>query len=231
MNKIKQVFIICPIILLLAGCHLLGQKDNVRVSPPIINGTPDGTGVVDTPPKIVKETNWNQILSPFVDKILHSSEAGGANNLILISDIQNRSGDYLATNQIDNALYQLMSKQNTYTVVDKKAVNQAKQTLGISADDKLVSRSKMIGLAKSLSAGYVLFTTIYKLPTDTDNANVAMELLSTQSGEILTRATSKDFPSQPKTQPNTDTIISAPTTSDTTTIDATTTNTTTGVNQ
>ena len=42
----------------------------------------------------------------------------------------------------------------------------------------------------------MLFTTLYKLPTENEDANLSMELLSTQTGEILQRVTTKDIQSQ-----------------------------------
>ncbi|OCG10403.1 hypothetical protein A9G24_10325 [Gilliamella sp. App6-5] len=199
MKQIKRLFVISAMTCVLAGCHLISHTPKVEVKPPVDVTEPDDTGVVETPPQIVKQTDWNTILLPFVNKILHVSLSNNDNKIILISDIQNRSGDYLVTNQIDDALHQLMNKQNMFTVVNRQSTNQAKQALGISADDKFVSRGKMIGLAKSINAGYVLFTTIYKVPTESNDANLSVELLSTQSGEILTKVTSKDFSSQQNT--------------------------------
>ncbi|MWP62880.1 hypothetical protein [Gilliamella sp. Pas-s25] len=199
MKQIKRLFVIGAMTCVLAGCQLISHTPKVEVKPPVDVTEPDDTGVIETPPQIVKQTDWNTILSPFVNRILHVSLSNNDNKIILISDIQNRSGDYLVTNQIDDALHQLMNKQNVFTVVNRQSTSQAKQALGISADDKFVSRGKMIGLAKSINAGYVLFTTIYKAPTDSNDANLSVELLSTQSGEILTRVTSKDFPSQQNT--------------------------------
>lgn len=196
MKQIKHVVIIGALSFILAGCQLFNQTKPIEVKPPVEDSRVNNTDVIETPPSIVKSTDWNIILSPFVYKILQSSSSIGGNKVLLISDIQNRSGDYLAKNQIDETLHSLMNKQNLFVIADKQSIIQAKQALGISADDKLVSRSKMIGLAKSINAGYVLFTTINKLPTDNNDANLSMELLSTQTGEILTRVTSKDFPQQ-----------------------------------
>lgn len=190
MKQFKRVVVMSMLAFGLAGCQLLGLNQKSEVKAPI--EAPDDAGVVDTPPQIVKTTDWNTILSPFVNKILQSSSSIGGNNLLLISDIQNRSGDYLAINQVDDALHQLMNKQNLFAVADRQSIIQAKQALGISVDDKLVSRSKMIGLAKSMNAGYVLFTTLYKAPSENVDADLSMELLSTQTGEILQRVTSKD---------------------------------------
>lgn len=196
MKQIKHVVIIGALSFILAGCQIFSQTKPIEINPPVEDSQVNNTDVIETPPSIVKSTDWNSILSPFVHKILQSSSSIDGNKVLLISDIQNRSGDYLAKNQIDETLHSLMNKQNLFVIADKQSIIQAKQALGISADDKLVSRSKMIGLAKSINAGYVLFTTINKLPTDNNDANLSMELLSTQTGEILTRVTSKDFPQQ-----------------------------------
>ncbi|MFQ1054172.1 penicillin-binding protein activator LpoB [Gilliamella apicola] len=195
MKQIKRIVVTSAIAFVLTGCHLLDDKDDIMTPPVIINPT-DGD-VIETPPLITKKTDWNTILSPFTNKLINdSSSLNDENKVLLISDIQNRSGDYLINNQIDEALHQLMNKQNKFTIASRQSINQTKQALGISPDDKLVSRGKMIGLAKSMNASYVLFTTIYKIPTENNEANLSMELISTQTGEILNRVTSKDFSKQ-----------------------------------
>lgn len=195
MKQIKRIVVTSAIAFVLTGCHLLDNKGDTMTPPVIINPT-DGD-VIETPPLITKKTDWNTILSPFTNKLINdSSSLNDENKVLLISDIQNRSGDYLINNQIDEALHQLMNKQNKFTIASRQSINQTKQALGISPDDKLVSRGKMIGLAKSMNAGYVLFTTIYKIPTENNEANLSMELISTQTGEILNRVTSKDFSKQ-----------------------------------
>lgn len=195
MKQIKRIVVTSAIAFVLTGCHLLDNKDDIMTPPVIINPT-DGD-IIETPPLITKKTDWNTILSPFTNKLINdSSSLNDENKVLLISDIQNRSGDYLINNQIDEALHQLMNKQNKFTIASRQSINQTKQALGISPDDKLVSRGKMIGLAKSMNAGYVLFTTIYKIPTENNEANLSMELISTQTGEILNRVTSKDFSKQ-----------------------------------
>lgn len=197
MKKIIMLLAFSSFVSLLAGCHLLDSEKTVDI-PPIDNSP---VGIIETPPQIVKKTDWRSILSPFITKILQSSSIPEGNRVLLISDIQNRTGDFVANNQIDEALHQLMSKQQIFSVANKQSINQAKQAIGIASDDTLVSRGKMIGLAKSMNAQYVLFTTLYQLPNDDNgtDANLSMELLYTQNGEILGRVTSKDFV-QPKTQ-------------------------------
>lgn len=197
MKQFKRTVVISMLAFGLVGCQLLGNNQKFEVNPPI--ETPDDIGVVETPPQIVKTIDWSSILSPLVNKILQSSTSVEGNKILLISDIQNRSGDYLATNQVDQTLHRLMNNQNLFAVADRQSIIQAKQALGISVDDKLVSRSKMIGLAKTMNAGYVLFTTLYKSPSENDVADLSMELLSTQTGEILQRVTSKDVQPQEAT--------------------------------
>ncbi|MCX8587061.1 MULTISPECIES: hypothetical protein [unclassified Gilliamella] len=197
MKKIIRLLAFSAFVSLLVGCHLLDSKKTVD-TPPIDNSP---IGIIETPPQIVKKTDWRSILSPFITKILQSSSIPEGNRVLLISDIQNRTGEFVANNQIDEALHQLMSKQPIFSVVNKQSINQAKQAIGIGSDDKFVSRGKMIGLAKSINAQYVLFTTLYQLPNDDNgtDADLSIELLSTQNGEILERVASKDF-AQPKTQ-------------------------------
>ncbi|MCO6538045.1 MAG: hypothetical protein J6567_08815 [Gilliamella sp.] len=207
MKQIKRIFVTSSLVFVLTGCHLISNTQKVEVKPPVDVTQPDDTGVIEMPPEIAKQTDWNSVLSPFIKKLVNVPLSNSDNKLIFISDIQNRSGDYIANNQIDEALHQLMHKQNTFTVVDRQTISQAKQSLGISADDKLVSRGKMIGLAKSISASYVLFTTIYKVPSASNDVDLAMELISTQSGEILTRVASKDFPKQPDINKETNKVI------------------------
>lgn len=195
MKQIKRIVVTSAIAFVLTGCHLLDNMSGT-VTPPVIVKPSDGD-VIETPPLITMKTDWYTILSSFTNKLMNDlSSLNDENKILLISDIQNRSGDYLVNNQIDEVLHQLMNKQNKFTVASRQSINQAKQALGISPDDKLVSRGKMIGLAKSMNASYVLFTTIYKIPTENDDANLSMELISTRTGEILNRVTSKDFPKQ-----------------------------------
>ncbi|WP_294611984.1 hypothetical protein [uncultured Gilliamella sp.] len=192
MKQTKKILLTITMIFLLTGCPMLTRHENKGNEEPVDIIKPTD-GVIETPPPIVKKTDWNSILSPFVNKILQPSSVYDGNKVVLISDIQNRSGDYVVTSQVDEVLHQLMANQNIFSVADRQSINQAKQALGISSDDKLVSRGKMIGIAKSINAGYVLFTTLYQLPSENHDANLAMELLSTQTGEILQRVTSQEL--------------------------------------
>lgn len=174
---------------MLTGCGLFYHLPPEKMTTLPVIVEPDlPEDKVETPPQIKKTIDWQQVLSPFVEQLLHASYEG--KKILLISDIQNRSGDYISTQRIDTILHNLMNNQSVFTVIDQASINQVKKVLNISPDDKLVSRSKMISLAKSINADYLLFTTIYKIPSDENEADLSMELISTKTGEILNRLTS-----------------------------------------
>ncbi|XKM12518.1 hypothetical protein RCS94_05710 [Orbaceae bacterium ac157xtp] len=178
--KIGYTFFCAPfLVLLLSGCELTGS----RLQPSDNSKQP--TDVVSLPPKIVG-TDWNSILTPLINELLETAEVG-ENNQLLISDIKNNSNSYVSSAQLNKLIYnQLSSRQDIFKVIDKKTINQARQVLGISYNDALVSRSKMIALARNINADYLLFTTVNKTPDQDDSqAVVSMELLLTKTGEIV----------------------------------------------
>lgn len=166
-------------IMVLSGCHLLEQN---RQTPAPIQNNP--VSVVEQPPKILA-TDWQVVISPLIAELIQTAEVSDSNSL-LISDIRNRSNEYVSGAQINSIIFNAFNQQNIFAIIDKKVVNQAKQNLGIPYDDSLVSRSKMIALARQVKADYVLFTTINQVPKLPEtSANVSMELLLTKTGEIV----------------------------------------------
>lgn len=166
-------------IMVLSGCHLLEQN---RQTPALIQNNP--VSVVEQPPKILA-TDWQVVISPLIAELIQTAEVSDSNSL-LISDIRNRSNEYVSGAQINSIIFNAFNQQNIFAIIDKKVVNQAKQNLGITYDDSLVSRSKMIALARQVKADYVLFTTINQVPKLPEtSANVSMELLLTKTGEIV----------------------------------------------
>lgn len=166
-------------IMVLSGCHLLEQN---RQTPAPIQNNP--VSVVEHPPKILA-TDWQVVISPLIAELIQTAEVSDSNSL-LISDIRNRSNEYVSGAQINSIIFNAFNQQNIFAIIDKKVVNQAKQNLGIPYDDSLVSRSKMIALARQVKADYVLFTTINQVPKLPEtSANVSMELLLTKTGEIV----------------------------------------------
>ena len=180
MKKRFSYVLVIGLMLLLTGCHLTQSTAPIKSVEEVKQ--PE-TGI-EQPPKVVT-TDWKTILAPLVAELIQTTQPD-ANNLLLVSDIKNNTGDYLAGNNVSAALASLLREQDLYVVLDKSFVNAGKQALGISSDDVLVSRTKVVGLARYVNANYVLFTTINSLPKSPDiQANVALELISARTGEII----------------------------------------------
>lgn len=174
---VKFIAIIATIILI-NGCQI--DVPRGQVVPP----ARDDKVIIEQPPKIV-ETDWQLIMQPLINELLSTMNVS-ANNTLLISDINNRSDQYVSSASINNVITNDLKQQTIFKVVDSQLVNQAKQQLGISSDDSLVSRGKMIALARQLQTDYLLFTTINDVPqSPKQTAKVAMELLLTKTGEIV----------------------------------------------
>lgn len=175
-----RILSVCLLIISLSGCHLFSQSP----SPISAANEKSATQVVEPPPILIKR-DWHDILSPLINALTQFSMTDEY-NLLLLSDVKNNSHDYIDSNQINQVLNRLFAKQTLFLVVDKKLVNDGKQLLGIANDDTLVSRGKMIALARNINVNYVLFTTINAPPKPPYSAaDVEMELLFSQTGEII----------------------------------------------
>lgn len=181
MKTISYVVSASVLLLTLSGCQLI-QKNTAPVENNTVSSKPEA--IIELPPKMVS-TDWRVILSPLVNELLQTTEPS-EQNLLLVSDTKNNTGEYVALNRVNNTLQSLLTGQDLFVVINKNMVNQGKHILGIPFDDTSVSRSKVTGLARYLKADYVLFTAINTLPKSPDTeANVSMELISTKSGEII----------------------------------------------
>ncbi|WP_392563891.1 hypothetical protein RHO13_11860 [Orbus wheelerorum] len=165
-------------ITILAGCHRLEPNNNPSPT------QQEALNVVEHPPKFIT-TDWQTILSPLIDELLETMAVNG-NNTLLISDVNNRSNQYISPTAINDILVKLLNRQTIFQVIDNNIVNLAKQNLGIPNDDALVSRAKMVALARKVDADYVLFTIIDQVPKLPDTpAEVSLELIQTKTGEII----------------------------------------------
>lgn len=148
-------------------------------------------GNADKPPASIKKSltdiDWNDVFSPLIADMLKAPQPANVNTL-LISDINNNTGQYIAKGNINKAIFSELNKQSQYTVIDKGSVHAGKQALGLSFDDTLILRSKMIALGRYLGTDLVLFISIDELANQLDiPIKVTMELLSTKTGEIFWR--------------------------------------------
>lgn len=148
----------------------------VPVQPPPVTSEP-----VPLPPKI-KTIDWSASLSPMVQQML---QVDGINDgsVLLVNTLKNATNGSVQTGKATAALTRLIAESGgKFQVVGADKLNAARQTLGLSADDSLESRSKAVGLARYLNAQYVLYSAAsgdVKAPT------LDLQLMLVQTGEII----------------------------------------------
>lgn len=146
--------------------------------------------IVEQPPQLTT-TNWQPIIKPLIDKLLKIKDIQD-NNLLLISDVKNNSNHYVSTTEVNKLIFNLLSEQNIFNIIDKATINQSKLILGIPYDDASISRNKMIELANDVKANYILFTSINQVPDlQSKSADVRLELLSVESGKVIKQFTTE----------------------------------------
>lgn len=146
--------------------------------------------IVEQPPQLTT-TNWQPIIKTLIDKLLKIKDIQD-NNLLLISDVKNNSNHYVSTTEVNKLIFNLLSEQNIFNIIDKATINQSKLILGIPYDDASISRNKMITLANDVKANYILFTSINQVPDlQSESADVRLELLSVESGKVIKQFTTE----------------------------------------
>lgn len=135
---------------------------------------------VPQPPKI-QSFNWLSSVQPLVNQML---KADGVNpgSVLLLDSVKNNTNGALQTAKATAALHNALASNQTFTVVPESQLASAKQTLGLSADDSLGSRSKAIGLARIVSAQYVLYSDV---SGNVKSPQLDMQLMLAQTGEII----------------------------------------------
>ncbi|MDX5627383.1 MULTISPECIES: penicillin-binding protein activator LpoB [unclassified Brenneria] len=142
--------------------------------------TPPPSEQVPTPPKI-QTLNWGASIEPLVARML-KADGVTQGSILLLDSVKNNTNGALQTAKATNALYNALSSSQTFTLVPREQVATAKQTLGLSVDDSLGSRSKAIGLARYVSAQYVLYSDV---SGDVKSPVLDMQLMLVQTGEIV----------------------------------------------
>jgi penicillin-binding protein activator len=183
--KIKLYWIAIALFsIVLNGCQLVTPNNENAMGRLTESEAPPPAIIVTAPPQLNIMIDWENVFSPLVTEMLKVPQPI-SNNVLLVSDVKNNTNDYLPIEKINASLTQVLKKKSQYHLVDKMAVYQGKQALGISADDKLLSRAKMVALARYLKTDLVLFASINQLSTTKDEVNATLELLSTKTGEII----------------------------------------------
>lgn len=174
----------------LAGCINNQQQqpapvEPVQPSPPVVVQPPPITSpqpgeTVPQPPKL-KSINWDASVQPLVAQMLQA-QGVTPGSVLLVDRIKNSTNGSLQTAKATSALQNALASNNTFTLVTPQQLTQAKQTLGLSPEDSLNSRSKAIGLARYVGAQYVLYS---NAQGDVKQPELQMQLMLVQTGEII----------------------------------------------
>jgi len=135
---------------------------------------------IPQPPKLVT-INWDASVEPLVAQMVRAATVTPG-SVLLVDRIKNSTNGALQGEKATSAIQNALNNNGKFSLVSSEQLAQAKQTLGLSPDDSLNSRSKAIGLARNLNAQYVLYSTAkgdVKAPT------LQMQLMLVQTGEII----------------------------------------------
>lgn len=135
---------------------------------------------VPQPPKL-KTINWNASVQPLVGNMVQSAGVNPG-SVLLVDRIKNSTNGALQTDKATDAIQNALANNGKFTLITPEQLAQAKQTLGLSADDSLNSRSKAIGLARNVNAQYVLYS---NAQGDVKAPTLQMQLMLVQTGEII----------------------------------------------
>lgn len=198
MNTLSRYALMTAVALILAGCvtkrdepaPVEQAKPPVEQPPttvPTVPPVPKQPGPIESdtgtaqPAPRVRHYDWNGAAQPLMGKM---AQADGvpAGSILLIDSVNNRTNGSLNTAVATAALGAALKGNGKFTVVSPQQVAVAKQQLGLSPQDSLGSRSKAMGLARSVGAQYVLYSNA------TGNVNaptLQSQLMLVQSGEII----------------------------------------------
>ncbi|HAI06761.1 MULTISPECIES: penicillin-binding protein activator LpoB [Pantoea] len=175
--------------LILSGC-VVKQQQPAPVEPtqptePPVQPVPQPEPVpqpqpIPQPPKL-KTINWDASVQPLVAQMLRAASAEPG-SVLLVDRIKNSTNGALQSEKATDAIQNALNNNGKFTLVSTDQLNQAKQTLGLSPDDSLNSRSKAIGLARNVNAQYVLYS---NAQGDVKTPTLQMQLMLVQTGEII----------------------------------------------
>ncbi|PIJ51993.1 penicillin-binding protein activator LpoB [Erwinia sp. OLTSP20] len=178
--------------LLLSGCIVQQKPAPVEPTQPVHPVQPPVTApqepveppqppeTVPQPPKL-QSLNWDASVRPLVAKMLRT-EGVTPGSVLLVAGVRNNTNGSIQSAKVTSAVSAALSDQKLFTLVSAPQLEAARQSLGLSAEDSLSTRSKAIGIARAASAQYVLYTSVNG---DVKSPTVQMMLMLVQSGEII----------------------------------------------
>ncbi|ANI28841.1 penicillin-binding protein [Yersinia entomophaga] len=147
--------------------------------PPI--ETPPPADKVPQPPKAPQPIDWAASVEPLVAQMVNANDVA-AGSVLLLDSVKNNTNGALQIGKATAALHQVLASNKKFALIPAAQLTAAKQTLGLSEEDSLGSRSKAIGLARYVSAQYVLYSDV---SGDVKAPEIDMQLMLVQTGEII----------------------------------------------
>lgn len=174
----KKYLLVALAVLVLTGCPSHPpepQQPAVTVKP-----LPPTNEPVPQPPKI-QQLDWLGSVQPLVSQVL-KTDGVTPGSVLLLDSVKNNTNGSPQIAKATSALHQALASNQTFTIVPETQLASAKQTLGLSTEDSLGSRSKAIALARIVSAQYVLYSDV---SGDVKSPTMEMQLMLVQTGEIV----------------------------------------------
>lgn len=187
-RKIAKLSGIMLLALILSGCVVQQQQQPAPVEPvqPVpeqpqpVPTQPPPPETVPQPPKM-QSINWDASVTPLVAQML-KADGITPGSVLLIDGVKNSTNGSLQRAKATASLQSALQNNTQFKLVTPEQLATAKQTLGLSAEDSLSSRSKAVGLARYVGAQYVLYT---NAKGDVKSPELQMQLMLVQTGEII----------------------------------------------
>lgn len=172
--------------ILLAGCQsindMLPAQNGGKTTAPIVEPEIVEPPIVVAPPPKQYRVNWQPAINALISSLLTVDTSESSGNLLLIGQVRNQTNRHMPTQEIESLLISKLMNANKFMLIPSDSLYEAKQVLGIAADDNLITRSKLIGLARYVHADLILNTT---LAGSAEKPSINMQLMLTNSGELL----------------------------------------------
>ncbi|KGT95940.1 penicillin-binding protein [Erwinia typographi] len=189
-RKVSKLSGVALLALILSGCISQQQQPQqpapvepaqpVQPTQPVPPVQPQPGETVPQPPKF-QSINWDASVTPMIAQML-KADGVTSGSVLLVDGVKNSTNGSLQTSKATAALHSALENNTQFTLVTPQQLATAKQTLGLSAEDSLGSRSKAVGLARYVGAQYVLYS---NASGDVKSPALQMQLMLVQTGEII----------------------------------------------